>query len=68
MSMWLVHLTARDRTGERTREPCGAFDIRELPIILERVMRRAHEVDGGVQVTRVRQRPRAPGTLATDGG
>jgi hypothetical protein len=65
--MWDVHLTTRDRTGERTREPYGAFDVRELPQILERVMRRALDVGGGVQVTRVRQRPATGGSLAAPG-
>ena len=67
MTMWDVHLTTRDRTGERTREPYGAFDVRELPQILERVMRRALDVGGGVQVTRLRQRPAPHGTLAAPG-
>jgi hypothetical protein len=67
MTMWTVHLTARDRTGERTREPYGSFDLRELPAILERVMRRAREVGGGVQITRVRPRPGAPEGVAAPG-
>jgi|SoiMethySBSTD1v2_1073268.scaffolds.fasta_scaffold1990385_2 hypothetical protein len=67
MTMWTVHLTARDLTGERTREPYGAFDVRELPAILERVMRRAREVGGGVQITRVRARPGSPESSAAPG-
>ena len=67
MTMWAVHLTARDRTGERTREPYGAFDVRELPAILERVMRRAREVGGGVQITRVRPKPGTSRGIAAPG-
>jgi hypothetical protein len=54
MTTWNVYFTGRNERGERTKEPYGEFSVPELPAILARLMRRARELGGGVQISRVR--------------
>jgi hypothetical protein len=67
MTMWNVYFTGRDEHGDRTKEPYGVFAVGELPAILGRLMRRAREIGGGIQVTRVRVGGPTAMSLASDG-
>jgi hypothetical protein len=54
VTLWNVYFTGRDEEGARTKEPYGAFAASELPAILARLMTKARELGGGIQVSRVR--------------
>ena len=55
MTVWDVHVTYRDETGERRSDFVGAFAPDELSAGLDDALAQAHARNGGVQVTR--QRP-----------
>jgi hypothetical protein len=65
MTVWDVHVTYRDETGERRTDFLGAYAADDLSRGLDLALEHANANGGGVQVTRQRSLPRpSPGPRA----